>query len=390
MSDSKDFYTILGVSRNASADELKKAYRTLAMKYHPDRNPGDKEAEEKFKEVNNAYQVLSDPEKRQRYDALGHEAYTRGGASGGGPGMDPMDIFSQFFGGAGGGGMGFDLGDLFGGFGGGGGRSRNAPRKGKDLLYSLTINFEDTVFGGKEVIKVPHMVKCSHCGGNGAEPGTKRMTCPQCGGSGQVTRSQGFFSMSQPCGKCYGKGFILERPCRECHGQGSVKRVDELTVTIPAGIDSGEQLRLVGQGDPGINGGPAGDLYVEIEVRPSNVFQRRGNDLICEVPVPVTTAILGGTIQVPSITGMEALEIPAGIQNGTSLRVRGKGMPNLHPHSGGRGDEYVRIRVEVPQNLTGEQKRKLQEVAAILPGDAASQYPEGAAFRKRTKKWDLK
>ncbi len=387
MSDSKDFYTVLGVSRGASADELKKAYRKLAMQYHPDRNPGDKEAEEKFKEVNNAYQVLSDPEKRQRYDAMGHEAFTRGGgASGGGPGMDPMDIFSQFFGGRGGG-VEFDLGDLFGFGGGGRGRSsRNGPQRGKDLLYTLSLDFEDTVFGGKKVIKVPHQVHCSRCHGKGGEPGSKTTVCPVCHGAGHVVQPSGFFSVSKTCGRCRGTGTIIDKPCQQCHGAGEVEKVDELTITIPAGINTGEQLRLSGQGDAGPMGGPSGDLYVQMDVRPSDVFERRGNDLFCEVPIPVTTAILGGPVQVPTITGLEELEIPAGIQNGTTLRIRRKGMPS--PQGAGRGDEYVRIRVEVPRSLSSDQKKKLREFASL--SFDASQYPEGAAFQKRAKKWDLK
>ena len=389
MSDSKDFYTVLGVSRGASADELKKAYRKLAMQYHPDRNPGDKEAEEKFKEVNNAYQVLSDPEKRQRYDAMGHEAYTRGGAAGpGGPGgVDPNDFFSQFFGGRGGG-VDFDLGDIFEGFGGGGrGRSaRNAPQRGKDLLYTLSLEFEETVFGGNKTIKVPHRVQCPHCHGQGGEPGSKVQTCPDCHGRGQVNQSAGFFSVSTPCRRCHGTGKIMEKPCHQCRGVGVMEKVDELTINIPAGINSGERLRLNGEGDAGILGGPSGDLYVEMEVKPSDVFERRGNDLFCEVPIPITTAILGGPVQVPTITGMEQLDIPAGTQTGTTLRVRRKGMPS--PRGTGRGDEYVRIRVEVPRSLSSDQKKKLREFASL--SFDASQYPEGAAFQKRAKKWDLK
>ncbi|MGN0867405.1 MAG: molecular chaperone DnaJ [Oligosphaeraceae bacterium] len=388
MSDSKDFYTVLGVSQSASADELKKAYRQLAMKYHPDRNPGDKEAEEKFKEVNNAYQVLSDPEKRQRYDAMGHDAYVRGGAGGaggpGGPGMDPMDIFSQFFGGRGGG-VEFDLGDLF-GFGGGHSRSRNnGPRKGKDLLYTLSLDFEETVFGGKKTIKVPHQVHCSRCHGQGGEPGSKTMVCPECRGTGQVVQASGFFSVTNPCRRCRGTGKIIDKPCQQCHGAGEMEKVDELTITIPAGINSGEQLRLGGQGDAGPMGGPSGDLYVQMDVKPSDIFEHRGNDLFCEVPVPVTIAILGGPVRVPTITGMEELEIPAGIQSGTTLRIRKKGMPS--PRGTGRGDEYVRIRVEVPRGLSSEQKKKLQEFAKL--SFDSSQYPEGAAFQRKAKKWDL-
>ena len=381
MSESQDFYSVLGVSKNATADELKKAYRKLALKYHPDRNPDDKEAEEKFKEVNNAYQVLGDPEKRQRYDAMGHDAFTRGGAGGaGGPGMDPMDIFSQMFGGAAGA-EGFDLGDLF-GFGGGR-RRQNGPRRGDDLLYEMAIDFEDAVFGADKTIAIPRAEKCDHCHGEGCEPGTSRTTCPDCHGTGQITQSRGFFSMSQPCGRCRGQGVILEKPCRDCHGSGTVRKTSKLDVHVPAGIDTGNRLRLAGQGAAGVQGGANGDLFVAINVKPSDIFERVNNDLYCNVPVPFITAVLGGTITVPTITGPEDLKIPAGVQNGTRFRMKGKGMPNAR--GGARGDAYVCVQVEIPSSLTSEQSKKMKEFAELASN--SSQYPHQTSFQKKSQRW---
>ncbi len=386
MSESQDYYSVLGVSKSATADELKKAYRTLAMKYHPDRNPDDKEAEEKFKEVNNAYQVLSDPEKRQRYDALGHDAFTHGGAGGaGGPGMDPMDIFAQMFGGAGGG-EGFDLGDLFGFGGGRRRRNSNGPVPGDDLLYELTIDFEDAVFGADKTIQIPRTEKCTHCNGEGCEPGTSKKTCPTCKGTGQITQSRGFFSMSQPCSHCHGQGVIIEKPCKECNGAGAVRKTSHLDVHVPAGIDTGNRLRLAGQGAAGLRGGANGDLYVSISVRPSDVFERQNNDLYCIVPIPFTTAVLGGTLTVPTITGPEEIKIPAGVQSGTKFRVKGKGMPNAR--GGNRGDEYIVIQVEIPTSLSSEQTKKMKEFAAV--SSSSSQYPKQAAFQKKSARWTRK
>ncbi len=381
MAQSNDYYSILGVAKTATADELKKAYRTLALKYHPDRNPGDKEAEEKFKEVNNAYQVLSDPEKRQRYDALGHEAYVHGGSAGmgGDPGVNPMDIFNQFFGGVHGGD--FDLGDLF-GFGGR--RSDpNGPVRGDDLLYPLTIDFEDSVLGADRQIRVPRTEKCGHCNGEGCEPGTSKKTCPDCKGTGHITRSQGFFSMSQPCGRCRERGVIIEKPCKECGGSGTVRNTSTLDVHIPAGIATGNRLRLAGQGAAGVRGGSNGDLYVAVTVRPSDVFERINNDLYCDVPIPFSMAVLGGRLTVPTVTGPEDIKIPAGVQHGTKFRIKGKGMPNAA--GGARGDEYIRVKIEIPTTLTSEQAAKMKEFVELK--GTSSQYPQQASFAKRTKKW---
>lgn len=379
MSDSQDYYAVLGVSRDATAEQLKKAYRTLALKYHPDRNPDDKEAEEKFKDVNNAYQVLSDPQKRARYDQLGHDAYVHGGAGGfGGGTVDPMDIFSQFFGG--GGGFSFDLGDLF---SGGGRRSRNAPSRGEDLLYNLDIDFEDAVFGLTKTITVPHTEQCEHCHGKGAEPGSEKRTCPTCHGSGQQTIRQGMFMMSQPCRACRGTGTIIDKPCRECRGQGMVEKRKKIEVRIPAGIDTGARLRVSGEGNAGENGGPAGDLYVGITVKPHSIFKREGADVYCDVPISFTTAALGGAVTVPTVTGPEEISVPAGTQSNTRFRLRGKGMPNIR--GGSRGDEYVRILVQVPTNLSSEQKLLLQEFAE--KSDERKQNPGIKEFCEKALRW---
>ena len=377
MDDNQDYYSVLGVDRNASADDLKKAYRKLAIKYHPDHNPGDKEAEEKFKQVNNAYQVLRDPEKRQRYDAMGHEAYTRGGA-GGGPTMDASDFFSQIFGNNGGG-FGFDFGDLF---GGGGQRGRNGAQRGEDLGYQLTIDFEDAIFGAVKSIKVPHTESCSHCHGDGAEPGSSKRQCPTCHGSGVSSSGMGGFMFRQTCRQCGGSGVIIERPCRECRGSGVVSRNSEVEVKIPAGIDDGMRLRVAGHGNAGVRGGGPGDLIIAFRVRPHDFFVRDGNDIHCDVPVKITTAILGGTVSVPTVTGMCDITIPAGIQSGTRLCLKGKGITTAG--SRGRGNQYVRIVVETPQNLTSDQLAKLREFEAL--SGRRSQYPKVNAFEERNRK----
>lgn len=386
MAANEDFYSVLGVSRTASDDEIKKAYRKLAIKYHPDHNPGDKTAEEKFKEVNNAYQVLSDPKERSRYDQLGHEMYTKGGSASGGPGMDPMDFFSQMFGGAHGGGSGgfgdyFDLGDLF---SGGGRRSRpRGPRKGQDLLYNLSIDLEDSIFGAKKMIRIPRTEQCSRCSGTGCEPGTSKRQCPTCHGTGQQTSRRGAFSMSTTCRTCGGAGEIVDKPCIQCHGQGIVQVNKEIEVTIPAGIDSGSRLRISGGGEAGVNGGPSGDLYLEIAIRPHELFFRNGNDLTCEVPISFVTAATGGKVEVPTISGPADLVIPPGTQNGTMLRMRGKGIASTRGN--GRGDQYVRILVEIPTSLTDDQKKLLKQFSE-LPCDS-SQMPRQQAFRKKAQAW---
>ena len=380
---SKDFYEILGVAKTATAEEIKKAYRKLAIKYHPDRNPGDTAAEEKFKEISNAYEVLSDTSKRQRYDQLGHEAFTStggqgfggfGGAGGGGF-RDPMDIFSQFFGGGAGGGGSFSFEDLF-----GGGRRRrdpNAPVNGNDLRCDIEIDFEDAVFGGTKEINVTKESDCSACSGSGCAPGTSKKTCPRCGGSGQVTISQGFFAMQQPCPSCRGTGMVIDKPCSSCRGTGRQQTSKKIPVRIPPGVDNGDRLRVKGEGEGGIRGGAPGDLYVVIHVRDSKVFERDGSDLYCKLFVDPFTAMLGGVVEVPTVSGMTKMKIEPGTQSGAVLRIKGKGMPSLR--GGSRGDLHVRIQVETPVNLDKDTKKLLEDLQSKL---TEKNYPQTEAFRK--------
>lgn len=373
---SEDYYSVLGVSKDANADDIKKAFRKMAMKYHPDRNPGDKEAEEKFKKVAEAYEVLSDQEKRSMYDQLGHERYTQqggaGGPAGGGfAGMDLNDILNNLFNGGG-------FGDFFGG-GGRGGRTRG--RKGSNLLYQLEITFEESMFGVKKTITIPKRERCVRCGGNGCAPGTSRKTCPTCHGRGQVTIGQGFFNMVQTCSACGGMGTIVDKPCPECHGHGEVQRRKTLEVTIPSGIDDEQRIRLSGEGEPGSNGGPDGDLYVEVHIGSHPIFQRDGFNLFCEVPVPFTVAALGGTVIVPTISGKKEMTIPAGTQPNTQLRMRGMGVP---VEGRGRGDMIVKIVVEIPTSLSGEQKEILKSFEAK---NTSKNYPKKTAFEDKAKKY---
>ena len=376
---SEDYYSVLGVAKDASADDIKKAFRKQAMKYHPDRNPGDKTAEEKFKEVAAAYEVLSDQQKRNIYDQVGHEAYTQhggaggpGGAGGGFAGMDLNDILSQVFGGGGGG-----FGDFFGGFGGG----RTRAQRGQDLLYRLEISFEESMFGVTKEISIPKRERCATCGGNGCAPGTSTRTCPRCKGRGQVSVSQGFFNMVQTCSACGGTGKVIDKPCPDCHGKGDVQKRKTLQVRIPSGIDNEQRLRLSGEGEPGANGGPFGDLYVEVTVKSHAIFERNGFDLYCEVPVPFTTAVLGGSVIVPTISGRKEMTVPAGTQPGTQVRMKGMGVP---VENRGRGDLYVKIIVEIPTGLTSSQKAALEELAASAK---ESNYPKIKAFKAKAKKY---
>lgn len=372
----EDYYSILGVERNASGDEVKKAYRKLAMKFHPDRNPDNKDAEEKFKEINAAYEVLSDEKKRRQYDQMGHQMYTQGGR-GGASGMSAEDIFASVFGGEGG--------DFFSSFfGGGGGRSRNAASRGDDLLYEMEIPFEEAIFGADKEITIPRSETCTRCNGSGAEPGSSRKTCSYCGGHGQVAMTQGFFSIRQTCSHCRGAGTILEHPCQDCHGAGTLRKSKKLKITIPPGVDNGSRLRVSGEGNAGERGGPSGDLYVSLRIRNHEIFVRENLDLYCDVPVDFPLAALGGTIDVPTISGKENLKVPSGIQTGTKLRLKGKGVPSLNGR--GRGDQYIRIIVEVPTNLNSEQKKKLKEFADSC---TPAVNPRAQSFLDKAKKFFL-
>ncbi len=363
----QDYYQILGVERNATAADIKKAYRSLAIKYHPDKNPGDKAAEEKFKEVSTAYEVLSDPQKRSQYDQFGHEAYTSAGAGGGGADFrHAQDIFSQFFGGGGG----FSFEDLF---GGGGRRSNyNGPQQGADLRYDLEIDFEDAVYGADKQITIPRQVDCPECHGSGCEANSGKKKCTRCNGTGQQTVSQGFFSIRQPCGACGGTGEVIEKPCRKCRGQGRVQEEKTLQLHIQPGVDTGSRLRVAGKGEAGLRGGPAGDLYVVMHVRPSAVFAREGSDLMCEVPIDFATAAIGGIAEVPTVTGKAKMRVPAGTQSGAMLRLKGKGVPSLR--GTGRGDLLVRIVVETPSHLNKEQQELLTKFQASVTKENTPRY----------------
>jgi molecular chaperone DnaJ len=354
----RDYYAVLGVSRDASDQEIKSAYRKLALKFHPDRNPGDKKAEEQFKECAEAYSVLADSEKRARYDRFGHAAVS--GASGGAQGFDPT-IFAEFddiFG---------NLGDIF-GFGGmfGGGRRRGGPQRGADLRYDLEISFEQSATGAETTIQIPRHEACDTCAGSGSAPGSSPTPCPQCRGAGQLRYQQGFFTVARTCGQCRGSGRVITKPCEKCHGHGTVEQLRKLTVKIPAGIASGQRLRLSGEGEAGALGGPAGDLYVVIQVAEHSFFHRDGNDLHCEIPVNFTTLALGGEIQVPQVLGeSEPFKVPEGTATNSTFRMRNKGMPDVSGR--GHGDLLVTVKAITPKKLTREQRKLLEQLAAVLP-----------------------
>ncbi len=375
----EDYYELLGVSRDASEEEIKKAYRKKAIQYHPDKNPGNKPAEEMFKKVSEAYEVLKDADKRAAYDRYGHAAFTQGaGPRGGRPAggfHDPFDIFREVFGGGGGG----IFEEFFGGGGGGGG---DGARDGADLRYDLEITLEEAARGVEKEVSFRKLAACDRCGGTGAEPGSKRVTCPTCRGAGQVTTSRGFFTVRQVCPACHGTGSRMDQPCRECRGEGRVNRTTKLNVRIPPGVDTGSKLRSAGNGEAGVQGGRAGDLYLVIHVRDHEIFERQGDDLFCEIPIKFTLASLGGTIDVPTLSGKASLKIPAGTQSGTTFRLRDRGMPGLR--SGRHGDQLVRVQVEVPTRLTAEQRKKLEDFA-IACGDADE--PVARSFFEKAKKF---
>ncbi len=354
----RDYYEVLGVERSASDSEVKSAYRKLAMKYHPDRNPGDHAAEEKFKEAAEAYAVVADPEKRQMYDRFGHAGVSS--AAGAGGGFDPS-VFTGFEDILGGLGDIFGFGDIF------GGRRRGGPQRGADLRYDLEITFEEAANGTETSIQIPRQENCETCQGSGSAPGSTPQTCSQCRGQGQVRFQQGFFTVARTCPQCRGAGKVITKACTTCRGAGRLTREKKLTVKIPAGIGTGQQLRLQGEGESGILGGPAGHLYVVVQVQEHEFFRRDGINLFCEIPVNFTTVALGGEIQVPTLDGSESVKVPEGTQTGTTLRLRGKGMPDVNGR--GRGDLFATIQVRTPRRLSKEQRRLLDELAKALPAE---------------------
>jgi molecular chaperone DnaJ len=364
MAAKRDYYEVLGVERRASTEDLKKAYRKLAVKYHPDKNPGDTGAEEKFKELGEAYEVLMDENKRSAYDRYGHAAVSgaAGSARGDGGGFhDPFDIFREVFGmGADGGGGGGIFDQIF-GSGMGGARDRSGRQRGSDLRYDLQITLEEAVFGTEKEVEILKHESCGHCSGTGAEAGSRATTCPSCQGRGQVITSRGFFQVSQTCPRCRGTGQVIDRPCRDCGGDGRAEKRSRINLRIPPGIDDGARLRSSRNGEAGLRGGPPGDLYVVIHVREHEIFTREEDDLYCEVPISFWTAALGGEVHVPTLQGKALLKIPAGTQGGTQFRLRGHGVQN--PETRTRGDLRVRAIVEVPTHLNSEQRRKLEDFA---------------------------
>lgn len=368
----RDYYEILGVNRDASEEEIKKAYRKLAMKHHPDRNPDSKQAEEKFKEAKEAYEMLSDPQKRAAYDQYGHAGVDPNaggpGAAGGFGGF--ADAFGDIFG------------EIFGG-GRGGGHGGAGVYRGADLRYNLEISLEEAARGTETRIRIPAMEECDACHGSGAKPGTTPVTCGTCGGSGQVRIQQGFFSIQQTCPTCHGSGRQIKDPCGTCHGAGRVKKHKTLHVKIPAGIDEGDRIRLAGEGEHGVNGGPSGDLYVQIHIKPHSVFQRDGDDLHCEMPISFATAALGGEIEIPTLDGAAKVRIPAETQSGKVLRLRGKGIRGVR--SSVQGDLMCHVAVETPVNLTERQRELLREFDAIAQEDGGSQNPRQKSFMDRVR-----
>ncbi|MDQ1314337.1 MAG: molecular chaperone DnaJ [Pseudomonadota bacterium] len=367
----RDYYEVLGVAKNASDEEIKKAYRKLAMKHHPDRNPDDKGAEEKFKEAKQAYEILSDSDKRAAYDQFGHagvdqQAGMGGGYGGGGSGFS--DAFSDIFG------------DIFGG-GGGGGNRRDRVYRGADLRYNLEIGLEEAARGTETKIRIPSLEECGTCHGSGAKPGTTPTPCTTCGGHGQVRIQQGFFSVQQACPRCGGSGKMVTDPCTACHGEGRVKKHKTLSVKIPAGVDNGDRIRLAGEGEAGINGGPSGDLYVVIHLKEHAVFKRDGDDLHCEMPISFATAALGGEVEIPTLDGHAKIKIPAETQSGKAFRLRGKGIKGVRSHA--PGDLLCHMLVETPVNLSERQKELLRELESLSPG--RNNNPRAQSFMDKVK-----
>ena len=355
--EKRDYYEVLGVERSATDEEVKRSYRKLAVKFHPDKNPDDPHAEEKFKELGEAYDVLIDSDKRAAYDRFGHAAFAPGGAGFGRGGFhDPFEIFREVFGGGGFGGGIFET------FFGGGDRQEDRKR-GSDLRYDMQVRLEEAAFGADKEIEITKLNTCDKCSGSGAEAGSRTITCPTCSGRGQVVSSRGFFHVSQTCPQCRGAGEVIEKPCPKCRGEGRVERVSRVKLKIPPGIREGSRLRSLGNGEAGIRGGPPGDLYVVIHVKEHKVFEREGDDLYCEVPIPFSVAALGGEIHVPTLEGKAHLKVPVGTQSGQMFKLRSKGVTNVNGH--GRGDLFARLIVEVPSRLNADQRRKLEEFAAL-------------------------
>jgi molecular chaperone DnaJ len=368
----KDYYEVLGVNKDAADEEIKKAYRKLAMKHHPDRNPDNPKAEEHFKEAKEAYETLSDGQKRAAYDQYGHAAFEAGGMGGGSP-----------FG-AGAGAGSFDFGDIFGDiFGGSRGGGRNSPHRGSDLRYNLEITLEEAARGAQKQIRIPTMEDCETCKGSGAKPGTSATTCQTCAGHGQVRMQQGFFSVQQTCPRCHGSGKQISSPCTACHGAGKIKQHKTLEIKIPAGIDTGMRLRHSGHGEAGSNGAPSGDLYVEIHIRPHNVFEREGDDLHCEMPISFSTAALGGEIEIPTLDGKASIKIPPETQSGKIFRLRGKGIKGMRTNA--NGDLNCHVVVETPANLTERQKELLREFETISQKDSDRHSPRAKSWMSKVK-----
>ena len=387
MAEKRDYYEVLGVEKSATADQIKSAYRKLAMKYHPDRNPDNPEAKEKFTEISEAYEVLSNPEKRQRYDQFGHQGVNFG------PGgfdfgrdfshfqdVDLNDILGSIFGGMGGGGLGGGFADFF----GGGRRQRradpNAPRRGDDMTYRLDIDFDEALFGSTRDLELTMPAECPDCHGTGAAAGSKRVTCRTCGGNGVVIGGSGFFQVRQTCPTCGGEGSVIEKPCKKCRGSGHITAPQKIALKIPAGVDDGSRLRLTGKGAGGLRGGENGDLYVQLQVRESDIFEREGQELGVDIPVSPILAALGGTVSVPTPEGEAQLKIPAGTPNGKLFRLRGKGVPSLR--GGFAGDLTARIVFEVPANLSRRQRELLEEFQKASEG---STFPEAQSFANKTR-----
>jgi molecular chaperone DnaJ len=363
----RDYYEVLGVNRDASDEEIKKAYRKLAMKHHPDRNPDNPTAEEHFKEAKTAYEILSDGQKRSAYDQYGHAGVEQGAGGGFGGGAGGFsDAFGDIFG------------DIF-----GGGRSRSNVHRGADLQYNLEISLEEAARGTETKIRIPTQEECGTCHGSGAKPGTQPTTCTTCGGHGQVRMQQGFFSIQQTCPKCHGSGKIVANPCADCQGVGRVKRHKTLSVKIPAGVDTGDRIRLSGEGEAGVNGGPTGDLYVVIHLKKHSVFERDHNDLHCEMPISYTVAALGGEIEIPTLEGHAKIKIPAETQTGKVFRLRGKGIQGVRTHA--PGDLMCHVQIETPVSLTERQKELLRELETLNQEDDARHNPKARSFMDKVK-----